>query len=66
MWDRALIIIKIVSMDSGIPVKLLTSKGQTKNVVEAKHEIRRRLRLETDLSWSEINLLLGYAKGSHR
>lgn len=66
MYDKAEIIIKQVSLQFGVPVSELTRKGKQKHVLEAKKQCRRRLRYEADLSWSEINLFLGYSRHYHR
>lgn len=66
MYDKAELIIRTVSLQHGIPVIQLTQKGQTKHLALAKKDCRRRLRYEADLSWAEINHLLGYSRGYHR
>jgi len=66
MYDKAELVIRQVSLSSGIPVHYLTTKGKRKSVAKAKKECRRRLREELDLSWSEINMFLGYSPHYHR
>lgn len=66
MYDKAELIIRQVSLQFGVPVSDLTRKGKKKHVIEAKKQCRRRLRYEADLSWSEINLFLGYSKHYNR
>lgn len=66
MYDRAEIIIRQVALHWGIPASRLTSKGRTKHLQLAKADCRRRLRYEAELSWREINDLLGYSAHYHR
>lgn len=66
VYDKAQLIIRLVSLQYGVSVNDLTRKGKTKHVLEAKKECRRRLRNEADLSWREINEFLGYSLHYHR
>lgn len=59
MFRQAQLIITLVSLESGIPIDMLTQKGKTKNVMLAKKKIRRRMRAETDLSLREIDIMMG-------
>lgn len=66
MYDRAELIIRQVSLKSGVPILQLVNKGKMKHIAEAKRECRTRLREELGLSWGEINLFLGYSPHYHR
>lgn len=66
MYDKAELIIRQVSLQHGVPVHLLTTRGKLKHVAKAKRDCRRRLRYEAELSWGEINMLLGYSRHYHR
>jgi len=66
MYDKAELIIRQVALRWGIPARKLTEKGRTKHLLLAKQDCRRRLRYEAELSWREINELLGYSDHYHR
>ena len=66
MYDKADLIIRQVSLQTGVPLSDLTTKGKRKHVAAAKRICRRRLREEAGLSWGEINLFLGYRCGNNR
>jgi len=59
MFRQAQLIITLVSLETGIPIDMLTQRGKTKNVMLAKKRIRRRIRDETDLSLREIDIMMG-------
>lgn len=59
MFRQAQLIITLVSLETGIPIDMLTKRGKTKNVMIAKKTIRRRIRDETDLSLREIDIMMG-------
>ena len=59
MFRQAQLIITLVSLETGIPIDMLTKSGKTKNVMIAKKMIRRRIRDETDLSLREIDIMMG-------
>ena len=66
MYDKAELIIRQVALRWGLPADRLTRKGKTKHVLMAKKDARRRLRYEAELSWREINDLLGYSPHYHK
>ena len=66
MNTKARVIIEQVSLETGIPTLYLTWKGRTRSVRMAKKMARQRLRDETNLSWREIDLLMGGSGENHR
>lgn len=66
MFRKAQIIITQEALETGIPMDMLTKKGRTKNVAIAKKRIRQRIRAETDLSWREIDIIMGGSGTRHR
>ena len=66
MWDKASLIIRIFALENGLEVYKLLHGGRTSNIGALRRKLRRRLREETTLSWTEINELTGYAKNNHR
>ena len=66
MYDKATMLIRQKALETGVSVSQLTGRRRTKTIAKAKRELRKQLRNETDLSWTEINELLGYAFNYHR
>ena len=66
MFRMAQIIITQESLETGIPMDMLTTKGRTRTVARSKRKIRKRLRAETDLSLREIDMLMGGSGRNHR
>lgn len=59
MFRRAESIILDVAFEEGVSVDLIRSRIRTRTVVRTRQRVVRRLRQETDLSWSEIAMVLG-------
>jgi hypothetical protein len=66
MFDQASMIIRIFALQNGVDVHYLTTKGRTKTVAHLKQELRKKLRIETNLSWAEINSLTGRRPNNRR
>ena len=66
MFREAERIIMMVSLETGVSVSLLTTRGRSKNVAEAKKLARWRLRKETNLSLREIDMVTGGSGKNHR
>ena len=66
MFREAERILMMVSLETGVPMDMMTRRGRTKNVAKAKNIARWRLRKETDLSLREIDLCTGGSGRNHR
>jgi hypothetical protein len=65
-YVQAHMIIRRVALENDLAVTELTTPGRTQTIARIKKQLRSELRKETDLSWAEINKLLGRAKNNHR
>lgn len=59
MFRKAQNIILDVALEHGISIEMLRGPGRTRTVARARQEACRRLREQTDLSWSEIAMAVG-------
>jgi len=59
MFDEAERIIISECLRHGVPIPYVKSTGKTRSVARCRAAIVARLRVDTDLSWKEIGLVLG-------
>jgi hypothetical protein len=65
-FAEAHMIVRRKAIEHDLAVSELTTPGRTQTIAKVKNELRAELRKETDLSWAEINKLLGRQKTNHR
>ena len=66
MYDKARLIISVFALQNGVTVSQLTTNGRTRTISLLKQQLRKKLRDETNLSWTEINALTGRAANNRR
>lgn len=66
IYREAEVILRRISLQTGVPLSDLTSKSRLKTIMSAKHIAREALRKETKMSIPEIMLLTGSSTKNHR
>lgn len=63
MFRKAEAILLDVALTYGVDTFMIKSRSRQRSVVRARKEVVARLRKDTDLSWSEIALVVGFRGG---
>ena len=63
MFELGLTMARSVCAEMGVSLELVQSGLKTRNIAAVRQRIVDRLRAETNLSWREIGIIVGRAKG---